>query len=240
VQTSRGALAHTLLAVLAALTLGGILLSLWTAPPEAVYQLRLAARATEAASGFVITDTASVTPLLSGLPASTQHQLSGHTVTHIVYQAPDRVGDQSTSPAGLPVTVVVIGSTRYQLTAGRWYELPPSRSRGLSAADVVLFPLRAASGSSEVVRQDGQYLFLPVDLDRFTTMFFRSHVAQLSSVSVTAEVHGDYLTRERITAVHQDSRYTVDLVFTSIGAAPPVEAPPPSQIVHLPLGGAVR
>jgi hypothetical protein len=236
---SRRALPNTLLAVFAALTLGGIVLSLSTAPPEAVYQLQLAAKATMAAPSFVLTDTNTVAPLLAGLPAGTQQQLAHSDVVHIVYQAPDRVEDRTAS-GGHPVTLVVIGSLHFQNTAGRWYELPPRPSLGQSAAQVVLSPLRAAAGASQVVRRGGRYLFLPADLDRFTTMLLRSHVSQLSSVSVTAVVEGDYLTREHVTAVRQGSRLTIDFVFTSIGSAPPVVAPPASEVVHLPAGGPLR
>jgi hypothetical protein len=44
-------------------------------------------------------------------------------------------------------------------------------------------------------------------------------------------VHGDFLTEERITAVLGQQRLSVDLVFSAIGSAPPVQAPPASSLV---------
>lgn len=238
-RTPQSALSNTLVGLVGLLTVGAILFSLWTAPPDAVYRLHLAADATASASGFVLTDTNSVTPSLAGLPTAAQQQLGFHDVVRIVYRAPDRVEDHTTA-SGHPVTQVVVGAAHYERLAGRWYRLPSRRSLGTSDADVVLLPLESAEGANDVVPRAGGYLFLPADVDRFTMKFLRSHVAQLTSVSVFAVVRGDYLTGEHISAVRGDNRLTVDFTFTSIGSAPPVQVPPPSEVVHLPVSGRVR
>ena len=221
------------------LTLGGILLSVWTAPPEAVYRLHLAANATASASGFVLVDTNSVTPLNAGLPIGARQQLGYHDVVRIVYQAPDRFEAQGTA-SGHPVTEVVIGSALYEGFAGRWYALPSRRALGATAARTVLFPLVAAAGADDVVPRSGGYAFRPVHVDRFTLRLLGSHVARLTSVSVFAGVRGDRLTDERISAVRGGNRLIVDFTFTSIGSAPEVQVPPGSEVAPIHAGGPAR
>jgi len=230
VGPSHGVVPRVLVGVLVILAVGAIALSLSTAPPVAVSQLRAAAGATSAASGFVLDDTGKVTSVLPGVPASAQQRLASTDVVHIVYQAPDRVQDQTTTSGGTG-TAIVIGSRRYQLRGGRWVELAPVAGLGRSAAGVVLYPLEAARSATVVTRRGGVYTFLPDDLDRFTTTLLRTHVAQLTSVSVTAVVDGDHVRRETVSALLGGSRLSLDLLFSSIGTAPAVLPPPPSLVV---------
>jgi hypothetical protein len=225
------ALPHTLVAVLTLLTLGAIVLSLWSAPPIDVERLRLAADATRSASGFVLTDTVTVISLVPGIPAGEQAGLSGRDVLHVVYQAPDRVEEAHVDATGVLVRLLIVGSSSFQNRGAGWTRLPARPSQGAEAARAVLDPLQAPASSTYVVSRGGMFQFVPADLDRFVFRYLGAHVATLSSLSVSAVVRGDYLTGERLTAVREDRRITVDLAFTAIGSAPAVLAPPASEVV---------
>jgi hypothetical protein len=225
--------------VLVALSVAAIVVSLANSPPELVTQLRLAAATTAAAPSFVLTDTGTVSSALPGVPAATERRLANTIVVRIVYQAPDRVEDRRTAADGT-LTNVVIGSTSFRRSGARWYQFPPRPSLGLSAARVVLYPLRVAAGATVVARRGGVDTFLPANLDQVTMTLLGSHVAQLSSVSVSAVVDGDHVARESVTAVRGSERLSLDLAYTSIGTAPPVVAPPASAVVQVPVPGQGR
>jgi hypothetical protein len=55
--------------------------------------------------------------------------------------------------------------------------------------------------------------------------------AQLSAPRLTAEVRGDFLVDERITALVGQQRLEVDLAFSAVGSAPPVQVPPGTLLV---------
>jgi len=218
--------AHVLLALLTALVLGAIALSLWTAPPVAPEQLHAAAQATVAAPGFVLTDVNSVTALITPPPGSAPN-LRRTQMVHVLYQAPDRVQETGPGPTGGPVEVVVIGSDHWARAGhGPWQRFSPSPGLGAEAAQTVLSPLQGAADATVVVRHGDVYRFLPPDLDRFVATLLGTSPAQLSSLRITATVTGEYVTGERISGVLGRQRLEVDITLSSVGDAPPVTAPP--------------
>ena len=223
--TAPRGLAHILVAMLTLLTLGAIALSLWSAPPVDEQQLHIAASATMAASGFILTDTNSVTSIAPA-PAGGPKQLPRTAVVHVLYGAPDAVEESEPGPSGQTISVIVIGARRFRSSGAQWTELPASPGLGVQAASTILSPLKAAAGASAVTRHGDVYSFVPVNVEQFITTVLGVSPSRLSSPRLTAVVHGDYLTDERITAVLGQQRLGVDLVFSAIGSAPPVTAPP--------------
>jgi hypothetical protein len=215
--------------MLTVLTLGAIALSLWSAPPVDAEQLQLAAKATMAASGFILTDVNSVTAVAPGAGAP---QGARTAVVHVLYRAPDGIEESEVGPTGQTLSIIVVAGARFR-SAGtnQWTELPTSPGLGTQAAHTVLSPLEAAAGATHVTRQGGSYSFVPPDVGRFLSAVLGVNPSQLSLPHLTAEVHGDFLTEERITAVLGQQRLSVDLVFSAIGSAPPVQAPPASSLV---------
>jgi uncharacterized membrane protein len=228
-RTSRG-LANILVGVLAILTLGAIALSLSMAPPVAEQQLNIAAKATMMASGFVLTDTNSVTAL-SPAPAAAPGQILRTEVVHILYGAPDAVeeAEAGAGTGGQSVSVIVIGDRRYRRTGAQWTKLPVSPGLGTQAVNTILSPLKEAAAATVVTRHGGVYTFVPRNIDQFITTVLGANPSQLSSPRLTAVVRGDFLADELITAVLNRQRLGVDLVFSAIGSAPPVVAPPASS-----------
>ncbi len=112
------------LSIFALLVAGGIALSLATAPELAPQQLRVAADATLAAPGFVLTDSNSVTALGVSVPPAERTRAQ---VVHVLYEAPDRVRETGPGPNGQTVAVIVVGARHFDRAGGgRWQELVPS------------------------------------------------------------------------------------------------------------------
>ena len=228
------ALPFVLLGVFTILVVGAIALSLSTAPPTDDQQLHIAAAATLDASGFVVVDTNSVTSPGAATPGSGSETV----VVHVLYQAPDAIEESELGPGGQAGAVILIGARRFRESGGQWTELPPSPGLGVRVVKTIQSPLRAASGAVVVSRDGDLYRFVPKGLDRFLSSVLGVRPSQASSPVLTAEVQGEFLTHERITALVGAQRLTVDLVFSDVGSAPPVEAPPTSSLVPGSASGA--
>jgi hypothetical protein len=224
-------LAHVLLSVFALLVVGAIALSLSSAPPVDSQQLSLAAKATMTASGFVLVDTNSVTVVGAVPGAAGARQRSRTVVIRVLYQAPDRVRESEVSPTGGTVSVIVIGSERFRSNGAQWTALPPQSGLGAQAARTITSPLQVAASATTVTRHGTGYQFVPRKLDQFLLTILGVRQSQLTAPRLTAVVHGDYLTDEKITAVVGQQRLGVDLAFSAIGLAPPVQAPPAASLV---------
>ncbi len=112
-----------LVGVFAVLLVGGIVLSLSSAPPLAQQQLHNGATATLSASGFALVDTNSVAPLTPG-PAAPG---SAETVVfRVLYQAPDAVEESEAGPGGATMSIILIGDRRFQGSGSQWTALPAS------------------------------------------------------------------------------------------------------------------
>ncbi len=227
-ETTPRLLPFVLVGVFAVLLIGGIVLSLSTAPPLDQQQLRDGATATSSAAGFALLDTNSVGPLSSGTAASG----SAETVAfRVLYQAPDAVEESEVGPGGETMSIILIGDRRFQGSGSQWTALPPSRGAGAGAVKTILSPLEAAAGATKVTRQGDLYRFVPTSSDRFLTEVLGVAPSKLSSPRLTAVVRAGSLTRETITATYGRERLEVDLVYSRIGSAPPVTAPPSSSLV---------
>jgi hypothetical protein len=226
VQPSLKLRSEIVLGVFVVLLAGGIALSLATAPQLAPQQLRVAADATLAAPGFVLTDTNSVTALGVSAPLAERTRTQ---VVHVLYEAPDRVRESGPGPNGQTLAVIVVGARHFSRSGGRWQELAPSPGLGAEAVQTVLSPLKAAAQAVKVERLgDSGYRFLPADLESFVTTILGTSPSQLSSLRLTATVGGDYLVGERVTGVLGHERLEVDISLSAIGSAPPVSVPPTS------------
>jgi len=218
---------HVLVGMLTVLVLGGIALSLATAPPDATQQLRIAAGATEQSSGFVLTDTNSIAP-----PGAAPRSM----VVRVVYRSPDRVKESGTDSTGQALSVIVIGQRHFERRAGdpKWTELAPTPQLSTEAVQTLLFPLQGAQHAVDAVRTSvgsgaTTYRFLPSDSAQLIRNILGATPSQLSSLRFTAVVRGDYLADERITAVVRGGeQLEVDLAFSAVGSAPGVEVPPTS------------
>ena len=228
---TRPRLAHVLLSVFALLVVGAIALSLSSAPPVDSQQLSLAAKATMTASGFVLVDTNSVT-VLGPVPGGAGGRAPSRTVViRVLYQAPDRVQESEAGPTGGAVSVIVLGSERFRSNGSQWTALPPQPGLGAQAARTITSPLQVAASAPTVTRQGTGYQFVPRRLDQFLVTILGVRRSQLTAPRLSAVVHGDYLTDEKITAVLGRQRLGVDLAFSAIGSAPPVQAPPATSLV---------
>jgi hypothetical protein len=230
-QRTRPRLAHALVGVFALLVLGGIALSLSSAPPVDVQQLSIAAEATMTASGFALADTNSVTVVGPVPGAAGTGQPSRTVVIRVRYQAPDRVQESEAGPTGGTVSVIVIGSERFRSNGSQWTALPPQPGLGAQAARTITSPLQVAASATTVTRHGTVYQFVPRRLDQFLVTVLGVRPSQVSEPRLTAVVRGEYLTDERITAVLSQQRLEVDLAFSAIGSAPPVHAPPATSLV---------
>lgn len=221
------ALPFVIVGVFAILLVGGIVLSLSNAPPLAEQQLHIAASATLNASSFTVVDTNSVTA--PGAAAPTAGPSSGTVVVHVLYQAPDAVEESEVGPDGQSGAVILIGARRFRESASQWTELPPVPGLVNQVVKTILSPLQASSSAGTVTRDGDLYRFVPTSPSRFLLSILGVRPSQLSSARFTAEVHGEFLTHESISALVGRQRLTVDLAFSDIGSAPSVEAPPTSS-----------
>jgi hypothetical protein len=215
-----------LVGIFTVLLVGAIALSLATAPPLDEQQLHVAAAATLNASGFVVVDTNSVTS-----PGATALAPGSETVVvHVLYRAPDAIEETEMGPGGQTGAVILIGARRFRESGSQWTELAPSPGVGAQVVKTIRSPLQAAAGAAVVTRQGDLYRFVPRGLDRFLTSVLGVRPSQLSSPLLTAEVGGEFLSHERISALVGRQRLTVDLAFSDVGSAPPVVAPPTSSL----------
>ncbi len=223
-QSTPRALPFVLVGALVLLLAGGIVLSLSSAPPLAQQQLQNAATATMSASSFAIVDTNSVTSADTS-PSARAHQNASARFL-VLYQAPDAIEETEQGPQGQTASVILIGARRFRGTNSQWIELPPSKGLGARAVTTIMSPLLAATTATSVTRHGEVYGFVPRHLATLLTTVLAVNAPQLSSPRLTAVVHDGLLTREKVTAVVAHQRLAVDLVFSSIGSAPPVTVPP--------------
>jgi hypothetical protein len=226
-------LPFVLVGAFALLLLGGIALSLWSAPPFAQQQLDDAARATISASGFALKDTNSVTVLHQ----TQTKQPAGSVVFEVLYQAPASVQETEVQSNGATASVILIGDRRFRKSGSSWIELPPTKGLGARAVSTVMAPVRGAVDATHVTRRGDVYTFVPRNLDTLLTTVLDVAPSRLSSPRLTAVVRGGALTAETITAVVTNQRLEVDLIFTAIGTAPPVTAPRNSAQATPPANG---
>jgi hypothetical protein len=233
VQIENRAAPHVLLGVLTLLSLGAIVLSLDTSPPNAQEQLRTAAANTAGATSFVLTDTESAGPPPS---AHSSAGLSQERAV-IVYQAPDRV-EEIASAAGRVESALVVGTQRFEgAGAGKWYRLPPSTgspSAGQEAASEVLFPLQSLSSATAAVLHEGGFRFVAGQPELLLTRLLGE--VPPGSTSFVATVSGEFVRSEQVTVTSSAERITVDLELSEVGRAPALEVPPASQITSTPPG----
>jgi len=211
----------------ALLLVGGIVLSLSSAPPLARQQLQDAAKATMSAPSFAIVVTDSVTSLQPTSPASPSQALAPVRI-RVLYQAPDAVEESEAEPGGATASVILIGSRSFRESNSQWTELPLDKGQGARAVSSTMIPLRAASNATEVTGQGGSYRFVPNQVQHFVGTVFGIDASEVSAPSLRAVVRGGYLTAETITAVFDHQRLALGLAFSAIGSAPPVSPPPVS------------
>ena len=228
--TKPRALPFVLVGMFAILVVGGIALSLSSAPPLDEQELHDAATATMAASGFALVVTTWITSPGSSVSAPESGPSSGTAIVRVLYQAPDSVQESEVGSDGRTASVILIGARRFQRSGSQWIELSPSPGAGNQVVTALLSPLQAASDSAVVSRRGDLYGFVPTDIDRFLTTALGVRPSQVSSPRLTAVVRGDSLTHERITARVGSQQLTVDLAFSAIGSAPRVKAPPSSSL----------
>ena len=216
----RRALPHVTVGLFGLLVLGGVALSLASAPAVAVTELHTAARATLAASGFDLTDTNTATP--SG-PSGGERAAE---VIRVRYQAPDAVEETGPDATGHQVTVRVVGSRRFVLVGGTWTERSPVRDLGAQVVQSFLFPVRAVAAAPEVTGGPTLFRVVPAHEAAFVTRLLGRPRASLSGLAVTARVRGDVLVSEHVSAVLGGERLQVDLAFSAVGEAAPVRVPP--------------
>jgi hypothetical protein len=230
------ALPFVLVGVFAALLLGGIALSLSSAPSIAQQQLQSAAKTTAAASGYELVDTNSVTPLAPGAAANGQGPET--IVFRVLYTAPAAVEETEAGPGGTTMAIILIGSRRFQGNGTQFTELPASEGAGPKAVGTIMAPLRAAADATRVTRHGDVYEFVPPDVGKLLTSILGVRAARLSSPYLTAAVHDGVVSHMQIGAKDGSVRLGVDLVFSAVGTAPPVTAPPPSSLVPSSSSGA--
>jgi hypothetical protein len=234
-QTANRASPHVMLGVLTLLSLGALVLSLDTAPPNAESQLRGAAANVTGASSFVLTDTVtSGPPTSSPVGTSTTRQQAV-----FVYQAPDRV--QETVRAGVQTgSVLWVGSHAYErIGNSKWFPLPAASSRtsstGQLAATQLLFPLQSIAGATGVTKHGSIYAFTPGQEELLLSRLFGSQLPT-GSMSFEATIGGEFLNLAQISVVGVTERRTVDLAVSQVNHAPALNPPPRSQISSTPLG----
>jgi len=218
------ALPFVLVGAFAALLVGGIALSLATGVPLAQQQLVNAAGNTASASSFAIVVTDSVSNLSSSVPSGGT-QPTGSETLHVVYQAPDSVKETLEATVGRSPSVIVIGDRLFRQTGSKWVESPTSPGEGARAASTIAAPLQLAMHATNVTRRGDLYRFESTDLSRLSKSVLGVDASQLSSPRLSAQVRNGVVTHELITAVVAHQRLELDLAFSAIGSAPPVQVP---------------
>lgn len=234
-QTANRASPHVMLGVLTLLSLGAIVLSLDTSPPNAQSQLRTAAANAAGASSFVLTDT-----VTSGPPSATA---TGTSTTRqeafFAYQAPDKV--EETVQAGNQVgNVLWVGKNAYErIGNSKWFPIPgassATSSTGELAASQLLLPLQALAGSTAVAKQGSTFTFSPAQEGVLLDRLFGTQLPA-GTTTYEATVSGEFLSAARVTVLGATERRTVNLTLTRIEHGPALHAPAPSDISTTPLG----
>jgi hypothetical protein len=234
-QTANRASPHVMLGAFTLLSLGAIVLSLDTAPPNAQTQLRAAAANVTGASSFVLTDT-----VTSGPPASSP---TGSSTTRqqaqFIYQAPDRV--EETVRAGVQTgSVLWVGHHAYErIGNSKWFPLPAASSRtsttGQLAATQLLFPLQSVATATGVTKHGSIYAFTPGQEQLLLSRLFGSQLPT-GTMSFEATFGGEFLELVQISIVGVTERRTVDLALSQLNHAPALRPPPASQVSSSPLG----
>ena len=222
---------HLTLGILTVLSIGAIVLSLDTAPPNAQLQLQQAAKNTVAAESFVLRDTITVVPTTGATASQARTETA-----EVVYRAPDQVRE-TVSFNGRTLTVLAIGATRYERSGtGKWLPLgtqPGSVPAGRQAAAGVLGPLEVVTTATGVVRHGDLFTFEPAtgELSAILSELLGSQGAQLPPGSATfaAAVSGEYLSRVDVTASVTGGRVLVHLSIGSYGQAPVLTPPPAAE-----------
>lgn len=213
-----------LLAVFGALSVGAIALSLSSAPPLAQEQLRGAAKATMSASGFVLRDDNSVV-VASSSGQSVPNRAGQRVAFVVVYQAPDAVQETEVDQTGGNAEVIAVGDRAFRRTGSTWTEVASSPGLGARSVATILSPLQGAAGATAVTQDGDLYSFEPANLRGLLTTVLGAPPSEVSSPHLSAVVRDGELTAETITARVGAQRLEVDLVFSSIGSAPPVNVP---------------
>jgi hypothetical protein len=218
------ALPFVLVGAFAVLLVGGIALSLATAAPLAQQQLQNAAGNTVAAPSFAIVVTNSVSNLDSSAPSQST-QPTGSETLHVVYQAPDSVKETLEATVGQSPSVIVIGDRLFRENGSQWVESPTSAGEGAHAVATIAAPLQLAMHATNVTRRGDLYRFDSTELSRLSKTVLGVDASQLSSPRLNAQVRNGVVTHELITAVVAHQRLELDLAFSAIGSAPPVQVP---------------
>lgn len=235
-QTANRAAPHFLLGSLTLLSVGAIVLSLATSPPNAQEQLRTAAANTASASSFVLTDVETAGPANArGSAAASSRQQAV-----IVYQAPDRV-EETVVAGARSASVLVVGNNRYERSAnGKWYDLGPSASgvtggssAGQVAAGDILFPLQSLSKSTAVSRADGVYRYVPGQPELLLDRLIGTTVSA-SSTSFATGIANEFVRFEQVVIRVNGEQVTVTLTLSRVQRAPTLAAPTRSQLTTVP------
>jgi len=237
-QTENRAGPHVMLGVLTLLSLGAIVYSLDTAPPNAQLQLRTAANNTKSVASFVLVDVESAGPTNSSSATNEERAV-------IVYNAPDRV-EETVTAGGRSGTVLVVGDRRFERSGnGKWFDLGPPASgttRGASAGQIavgeILYPLTSLAGATNVAvhstaKVSSLYTFVPGQEALLLLRLLGTSVPP-GTRSYLATVHGEYVGVEEVALSNAGERITIDLGVTQVDHAPVLHVPPPSQTTTTP------
>jgi hypothetical protein len=228
-HTPSRAAPHVLLGILTLLSAGAIWLSLATAPANAPKQLQAAADNTASVSSFIAVYDF---PVVNG----TQIHTSEVTFT---YQAPDRIQETGTGPSGQPEVILVVGSQRYvRIGTGPWHGLAGGSSSGTNAGRTLalrLLSLIDTPREAQSVTRTGDTFAFTLPSDATSAQFLQGLLglqqAQLSGApAFQATVTGEYMTAVAVSAQHSGQQLAASLRFRSIGSAPALAPPPPSQV----------
>ncbi len=233
-QTANRASPHVMLGALTLLSLGAIVLSLDTAPPNAQSQLRTAAGNTAGATSFVLTDTVTTGPPTAAASSTTTRQQAV-----FAYQSPDRV-EESVHAGNQVGTVLWVGTHAYErIGTGKWFPISgvstSTSTTGQLAASQLLLPIQAVAQASGVAQHGSIYAFTPGDERLLLARLFGSELVS-GTTSYEATVAGEFLSVAQITVENATQRRTVNLALSNVDHGPALQLPPPSDITTSPLG----
>ncbi|HAM01091.1 MAG TPA: hypothetical protein DCQ30_02515 [Acidimicrobiaceae bacterium] len=237
-QIENRAAPHMMLGVLTLLSLGAIVYSLDTAPPNAQLQLRTAANNTKNAASFVLVDVESAGSTSSSSATNQERAV-------IVYNAPDRV-EETVTAGGRSGTVLVVGNRRYERSgSGKWFDLGPPASgttKGTSAGQIavseILYPLTSLAGATNVsvhstAHVSSVYTFVPGQEALLLLRLLGTSVPP-GTRSYLATIHGEFVGVEEVDLSNAGERITIALGVTQVDHAPVLHVPLPSQITTTP------
>ena len=198
------ALPFVLVGAFAALLVGGIALSLSSAPAR-----RRAAAPRRGAGHHVGVGLRARRHQLGQraravAPVAEHRQPTGTVVFHVLYQAPDAVQETEVEPErGRPPSVILIGDRRFRQTGSQWIELPAERRSRGAGRRRRSWPRCEGRPTPPHVTRHGRRLPLRAHRSGPAPDHGprRATRPQLSSPRLTAVVRGGTLTHETITAV---------------------------------------